>query len=973
MLLIFKIINYLFGIFRSMTFIIGQRWISNTESQLGLGIITELQGRQVNINFPAAEEERIYAIDNAPLSRIIYKVGDEICTNDQQKLTVTEVNEFEGILVYTGVDENYIEATITEISLNCFIQLNSPEERLFSGLLDKLESFKLRINTLNHRARLQQSMARGLLGSRTNHLPHQVYIAHEVAQRYAPRVLLADEVGLGKTIEAGMILHYQLHTGRAKRVLIVVPDTLIHQWLVEMIRRFNLHFSIFDQNRFDRMRHIDNDGDDTDFADDVPSTSDNLFETEQLVLCSLNFLMSNEAAREQALSAEWDLLIVDEAHHLQWSETEVSAQYQCVEQLAAQSKGLLLLTATPEQVGIESHFARLRLLDPSRFYDFNAFKHSEKNYEELNELVQQLVTYPNDTLIKELPKQLQAQLQDFTDVATPTTAVEHTIKNLLDRHGTGRVLFRNTRAAIQGFPKRIVESYPLPCPAIYAREIELSGATNLYPESLVSERWIDHDPRVRWLAEHISALAPAKVLVICAQAKTALALEQHLKLKVGIRTTAFHEGLSIIDRDRAAAYFAEEEDGAQALICSEIGSEGRNFQFAHHLVLFDLPLNPDLVEQRIGRLDRIGQRHDIHIHVPYIEETAQEKLFHWYHEGLNLFETSCSVGFTIYQRFKDELGVMLSSPADSCEQHLADLIDATQDYTQELNKVLSEGRDRLLEMNSCNLPIAKELIDHIEAEEDTLQLEEYMAKVFQEYGIDHESHSEHTEILFPSSHMKSSHFPGLKEDGMTITYSRPKALVREDIDFLSWEHPMVYESMDMILDSELGNAAIATISVKSIPPGTLFLEAFYTVNCAAPKQLQLDRFLTSTPIRLLMNVAGKNLSKVLDYTQLNSMCDSVKRHLGYPIIKQIRADIETILIHAKKAAELEMQQFVDLAQVTMEQSLGAELSRLEALQKINPSIREEELAFFRNQISESNHYLNNTTLNLQALRVVINK
>lgn len=152
--------------------------------------------------------------------------------------------------------------------------------------------------------------------------------------------------------------------------------------------------------------------------------------------------MSNEAAREQALSAEWDLLIVDEAHHLQWSETEVSAQYQCVEQLAAQMR-LLLLTATPEQVGIESHFARLRLLDPSRFYDFNAFKHSEKNYEELNELVQQLVTYPNDTLTKELPKQLQAQLQDFTDAATPTAAVEHTIKNLLDRHGTGRVLFRN--------------------------------------------------------------------------------------------------------------------------------------------------------------------------------------------------------------------------------------------------------------------------------------------------------------------------------------------------------------------------------------------------------------------------------------------------------------------------------------------------------------------------------------------------
>lgn len=106
-----------------------------------------------------------------------------------------------------------------------------------------------------------------------------------------------------------------------------------------------------------------------------------------------------------------------------------------------------------------------------------------------------------------------------------------------------------------------------------------------------------------------------KVLVICAKATTALQLEQVLREREGIRAAVFHEGMSIIERDRAAARFSEEDSGAQVMLCSEIGSEGRNFQFASNTVMFDLPFNPDLLEQRIGRLDRIGQAHDIQIHV----------------------------------------------------------------------------------------------------------------------------------------------------------------------------------------------------------------------------------------------------------------------------------------------------------------------------------------------------------------------
>ncbi|MDI1352265.1 MAG: RNA polymerase-associated protein RapA, partial [bacterium] len=468
-----------------MTYTIGQRWISNTESQLGLGIITALQARQVSVRFPAADEERIYAIDNAPLSRIFYKEGEEIVTNEQQKLIVQSVNEHQGLLIYSGINEEGQEFHITEISLNCFVSLNTPQQRLFNGLIDKLESFKLRIDTLNHVSRLQQSPVKGLLGSRTNHLPHQVYIANEIAQRHAPRVLLADEVGLGKTIEAGMILHHQLHTGRANRILIIVPNSLIHQWLVEMIRRFNLYFSIFDQSRYDLMDDLlqsEVDEDEEIDSQQPPNLSkENLFETEQLVLCSIDFLMSNDEARADVLASQWDLLIIDEAHHLQWSETIVSPEYQFVEQLSTQSKGLLLLTATPEQVGIESHFARLRLLDASRFHDFATFKKEEENYQQINHWVQELIEYRDGQEQEELSAELKSKLSSlFADINNNN--INETIKNLLDRHGTGRVLFRNTRAAIKGFPSRQVHPYGLPCPLIYSAINKLSNTSNLNPE-----------------------------------------------------------------------------------------------------------------------------------------------------------------------------------------------------------------------------------------------------------------------------------------------------------------------------------------------------------------------------------------------------------------------------------------------------------------------------------------------------------
>lgn len=936
-----------------MSFAIGQRWLSHADPQLGLGIVSAVETRRVTVDFPATDEQRTYAVDNAPLSRIVYRVGDTILNRDDRTLTVTAVNELRGIVIYMAVDADGREHAVAEQELSARVQLSAPLQRLGSGPSDNNAAFELRLETLQHLQRLQQAPAAGLLGARTSLLRHQVYIAHEVAQRHAPRVLLADEVGLGKTIEAGLIAHQQLLAGRAQRVLVLVPPALQHQWLVEMLRRFNLRFALFDAERY---------------ASILESQEGNPFDSEQLIVCSIDWLAATADAQAAAIAAGWDLVIVDEAHHLHWSEdgTGSSADYRCVEQLARRCAGLILLTATPEQAGIDSHFARLRLLDPARFHSLDVFKAEAAEYRSINAIVQRLqqAATPDAEVVAPLRRYLGAAAQDGVDR-------DELIRRLLDRHGTGRALFRNTRHAVGGFPERHVHAAPLPLPELYA-----GHAGTLHPEREFSggdAQWLKADPRVAWLEALLKKLRPAKVLIICAHAETALALEQHLHLRAGIRSAAFHEGLTLIERDRAAAWFAEIELGAQALVCSEIGSEGRNFQFAQHLVLFDLPLNPDLLEQRIGRLDRIGQGPRIDIHVPYLQDSAQEIAFRWYHEGMDLFRQTFAAGYATWERFAERLAPQLREPraasnAAAFEQLLAD----TQQQVAATRAALLQGRDALLELNSCKNDVADALIESIRDGERSSELQRFMERVWDHFGVDHEKHSEHAVVVRPSEQMLVSHFPELSEEGFTATFDRVQALQRDDMEFLTWEHPMVRGAMEMILGAEYGNATIASISIKGLQPGTLLLEAVYDVQCVAPRQLQVQRFLPNTPLRFLVDRNGKNLGAVLPHDKLNALCSNIPRSSGPAIIAQVRNEIGPMQEHAARFAAAELPALVAAARAQMAANLTREIARLEALRAVNPTIRAEEIDFLRTQLASGQAAIEHATLQLQALRLVVN-
>ena len=305
---------------------IGQSWLSDAETELGLGMVVEVNARTVTILFPKSEETRVYAQQNAPLSRIRFNAGDTVKDTNNKMWLVTSVQERQFVLRYEVQDDAGNSTSFAETRLSPDIQLAKPCERLLACQLDNNAWYELRVTALRAREMIAKSPVAGLVGPRVGLIPHQFYIAHEVGQRIAPRVLLADEVGLGKTIEAGLIIHQQLLTGRAQRVLVLVPDSLQYQWLVEMRRRFNINFSLFDLTRTAAIRETDEE--------------QNPFATEQYILASIDLLLDHPHLKEAALEAKWDLLVVDEAHHLEWDEEKPSEAYQLDEALANQTAGV---------------------------------------------------------------------------------------------------------------------------------------------------------------------------------------------------------------------------------------------------------------------------------------------------------------------------------------------------------------------------------------------------------------------------------------------------------------------------------------------------------------------------------------------------------------------------------------------------------------------------------------------------------
>lgn len=936
--------------------------MSEREPELGLGVVASVDqpGRRIAVDFPATREKRLYALGTPVLKRVQFRPGETVSTRDGAKLVIETVEENAGILTYVAAGGKRVrEDAISDVT-----SVSLPQERLMAGQADPGEVFDLRYRALQAQARFRQSDVRGFLGGRLELIPHQFYILQEVSSRQIPRVLLADEVGLGKTIEACLILQRLLAIGRASRVLVLVPESLTHQWFVELLRRFNLWFSIYDEERC--------------LACEQSDPQQNPFLAAQLVLCSVGFLAGSQNRREQAVAAGWDIVVVDEAHHLEWTPEKASPEYALVEQLAQRCPGLLLLTATPTQLGLTGHFARLRLLDPDRYDDLDRFIAEAEGFGAVAEIAEKILErkplrLKDHSALKKIfnkdPKRLE-QLLESLDQGKPG-AREALIKTLLDQHGTGRVVFRNTRAAMTGFPPRKF----CPHPMIEHNLVQLARiARELHAEETGTGAAIRYsfreDVRIDWLVEFLKADRSAKVLLICKSQRKVAAIGAALQEKINLKVGLFHEGLPLVQRDRNAAWFAE-PDGAQLLICSEIGSEGRNFQFAHHLVLFDLPLNPGLLEQRIGRLDRIGQTQTIQIHVPFIVGSSEEAVIEWYHRGLDAIETPLHGGNDYQEKFKDRLLALALAYGEGREKVGREALDEFIAETIEFRKVLSEkmkkGRDRLLELNSFNPEVAARVIERIRAVDADSFLKNFLADLLDHFGVRIKEHEEGDVFLDPS-HAYIEGFPSIPPDGMLATFDRKRAIVREDIRFVSPDHSLVQDAIDLLIDSKSGTTAFGFI--KSDKPN-LLLETIFVLETVADSRWHVDQFLAPTPVRILTDVRGNDLTSQRSANALAEDFEdgTIQRFLERPGFNT--AMLKTLLSAATIRAEDLIRALKTAAREKATAALTADLQRLIDLQKINDHVRPREIELAREQLERTCTAIDQARLRLDAIRLVV--
>lgn len=929
----------------------GQRWISEMEPELGLGSVKEFDNKRITIAYHDGETVRVYIKENAPLRRVRFKDGHTVTTTDNRTVTVVSVFEDDNLIYYKTTD-----GTVCETELSCTNRITTPMERIISSHVDMCDSFRLRKKILDLKFRCANSPVRGFVGGRVELIPHQLYIANEVSSRFTRRIMLADEVGLGKTIEACLILHRLLVSGRVSQVLIIVPESMVHVWFVELLRKFNLLFTIIEKDT------------DDEFGDIEFET--NPFSESSLVLIGMNQFLTNDKLAKYATEVSWDVLITDEAHHL----VKGSKSFEIVESIARVSKDLFLLTATPQHFGEENHFARLQLLDPYRYTSYDAHckeadehrkiatltgKMLDGNILDNNELNELAALLHSDTALSMLKSHNSGTLSDSDR--------KQIVAEILDRQGIGRALFRNTRAVIGGFPER----------KVFVEYLDASKEQRLNALQMLNDdlrggdqkkRRLTGDPRVKYLAELLRKTDEDKILVICRSKHTVFALDEALQKEINVKTGLFHEELTLLQRDRNAAWFSE-EDGARILICSEIGSEGRNFQFSHHLFLFDLPCNPELVEQRIGRLDRIGQKNTVKIYVPVLNNTPESFLARWYNEGLGIFESTQPATQEAYEKFEPQIQSIIHTDPFTSKSLSSDielLIADTKKAVDEISIRLKNGRDRLLEQHSFRPRDAQLIADQIRTFDNDESLKSIMRGLLHARGILAEEFCDDTWNLLADSQVDET-FPGLNSSRTIVTFNRSKALHREDYEFMTIDHPAVTGGMDIFLGSENGNASFAVY--RQGAESGLLLEAIFVAECIAPPSLYLDRFLPPFVFRIIIDNKGIDKSSARSlFTE--ELLESVNTFafMEKPDVKQKL--LPAMLKKAETAASVRCTECVKDASLKIKNSIGTEINRLEALKKTNTSISDSEIDLAKKECAMLLDVVKRTSPRLEAIRLI---
>lgn len=681
----------------------GSKIVHPFNPELGVGVVQRVEGRFLIVRFPEVDRELTLGSERSGLERLVLRPGARVLLVDSD----------EQAIIAESLDHSYRLSDgriVDDANVWPLDSTDTPIERLARLQLDPLRSFANRIDGLRLETIREAGGLGPFLGGRIELFPHQLHTALRAVEGDPVRWLLADEVGLGKTIEACLILSALVRTGRATRALIVAPGTLTVQWLGELYRKFHQIFVLLDAERMESVER--------DFGEGV-----NPFDVHPFAVISLEMLSSDRRLCRLAAETPLDVIVVDEAHRLARREVERE-----LAPLLERAKHALLLTAAPLQADREGFYRLVRLLHPQLFPSFDAF----------------------------------AKAVEAGDASFPCTSAV-------------------TRDDVGGLPPRVPIPIDLPAPA--------------------SE--VHADPRAAWLAERVRGWLDAreKALVFVKDLTQLDELRRFLETRTQTHMAVFHENLSAAGRDIEVARFRDTH--APVLLSSDAGAEGRNFQFCQRIVHYDLPSDPVILEQRIGRLDRIGRKQPVEI-VYFRHATSKldlglvfEKLDLFGRPSAGLDAALAGVGLALadalahghaldLEALASSVDAIRTSAARSVPQvFYPDAYDVSRD--SELLSLVPPDLEK--RTRSFCLGAANDL---------GLQIVEKGGKAL--YFLE----------LARSSTVDS--LPGVPDDARYLgTFDRSEAVRRDEIDFFASGHPLVEGLLLELEDGQRGRATIFEI------------------------------------------------------------------------------------------------------------------------------------------------------------------
>jgi ATP-dependent helicase HepA len=699
----------------------GDKVLHPYNRELGPGLVQDLSGNRMTVEFPKTGNTLQFAVQGHPLVPLTLRPGA-----DPERW----LEEFqEGIV-----------------------------ERLARLDVEPFEAFRNRLDAL-HLMRLRESTGLGsFLGGRIEIFPHQLHVAEVATAELPVRWLLADEVGLGKTVEACLILNHLVQTADLDHVIVVAPRALVVQWLGELYRKFHQVFVLVDDDRRQDVRREQGPG-------------FNPFDVYSKAVVALEDLVEDSSLAKLATSANPDLVVIDEAHRLRRREgTAGSPEYRAIAPLCETTEHLLLLSATPLEADAHGFFRLLQLLRPEKFESWEEFRSSLDHGSRI---------YP----------------------CTSTTR----------------------RVDIGGLPPR--EPCPVdlaPFPEREAKELEalsakaenpvretarLAGLARVLAEPMGSE-----DPRVQWLGNEAKKWDKAgeKSLVFVGERDALTFLKKELEYWTSRRIAVFHEDLSPAQRDLEVARFSE-EDGPNLLIATESGGEGRNFQFAKRLVMFDLPWDPLLVEQRIGRLDRINRR--LPVEIVYFRPA----------EG---FGTQIAKLYEALGIFREPLGGL-----DRALGHVVDAIRealATSGGNLDIESIVQEthdARERVvrsvyhdLHQKKFRPALAEGILARVPEDLES-RTASVVLEACRQFGFEMEPKPGNAcWYLEFGGHATVETLHGVLPGARWLgTFDREEAVQRESLDFFATGHPLVEGVLGELRDGTRGQLAL--LEIPGGPPG----------------------------------------------------------------------------------------------------------------------------------------------------------